>query len=163
MKRHLKNRHNEGYVLLYVLIVIVVVCVVSMNVCTVSVRNLQAQQQTTAQMQQLYLAEGRIEQYAAKLPDMVFASANELVPLNNDGLKVQSAPITGSQCMLDVISTANEIQVHARLELGLSTVSEAEEPDSDEPDNEDASPQYSIISIKYVCYEITTVEGVASE
>lgn len=60
------RRREEGYVLLYVVIVIVLLCVLAMGVCTISLRNLQSQQASIERTRQLYEAEGQIEWFVAE-------------------------------------------------------------------------------------------------
>ncbi len=61
------RRRQDGYVLVYVMVVILFLCVAAAAVCTVSLRNLKSQQASLAQMQSRYEAEGKIEQFTAQL------------------------------------------------------------------------------------------------
>lgn len=56
-----------GYVLVYVLIVIVIVSALGLAVCSASLRNLQVQAAAVRQMKDKYAAEGEIERFCAWL------------------------------------------------------------------------------------------------
>ena len=55
------KKRQEGYVLVYVLIVIVLLALIGSTVCAISVRNLKAQQSSLSRAQASYKAEGRVE------------------------------------------------------------------------------------------------------
>ena len=55
------KKRQEGYVLVYVLIVIVLLALIGSTVCAISVRNLKAQQSSLARAQASYKAEGQVE------------------------------------------------------------------------------------------------------
>ena len=64
------QKDKGGYALLYVLIVVVVLCAVATIICTMALRNLQAQERSVTQTEQLYKAEGEIEKYVALAEDV---------------------------------------------------------------------------------------------
>lgn len=55
------KKHDEGYVLAFVLIVIVVLCLVAVSMMTVALQNIQAQTASVKQMQNKYTAMGDLE------------------------------------------------------------------------------------------------------
>lgn len=59
------KKREDGYILLYVLIVIVLLCLVATSICTIALRNFQAQQASVARTRQLYTAEGQVERFVA--------------------------------------------------------------------------------------------------
>lgn len=61
------KRNNGGYVLVYVVVVIVILCILVPAACSNSLQNLKAQQASIERMQQLYAAEGQIEQFVAEV------------------------------------------------------------------------------------------------
>ena len=61
------KKRQEGYVLLYVVVVIILLSVVAMTISTISLRNLQRQQASLERTQQLYAAEGEIERFVANV------------------------------------------------------------------------------------------------
>ena len=54
-----------GYALIYVLIIVLVLCAVAVSVCTATLKNYQAQEESVRQTRQLYQAEGEIEKFVA--------------------------------------------------------------------------------------------------
>ncbi len=61
------KKHTEGYVMIYVLVVMVLLALVATGVLSVSLNNYKAQQAVGQQMQELYTAEGIAEQAVAEL------------------------------------------------------------------------------------------------
>lgn len=59
------KKHNEGYVLPFVLVVLVVVCLVAVSLLTASLTNLNRQQASIDQMEAKYEAQGEIEKEIA--------------------------------------------------------------------------------------------------
>lgn len=60
------KKHDEGYVLVYVTVVLLVFCLVATIILTGAHRNLQNQQKTIEQMKDQYVAEGMLEQIVAQ-------------------------------------------------------------------------------------------------
>ena len=54
------RKRTDGYALLYVLLVVLVLCAVSMGICTVVLKSYQGQVRSVEQTRQLYQAEGEI-------------------------------------------------------------------------------------------------------
>lgn len=75
------KKNSDGYVLGYVLIVIVLLSLLALGVCSIALRNLQTQQASVEQMQEQYETEGLIERFVANL---------QAVELSGDG-QAQSA------------------------------------------------------------------------
>ena len=61
------KKNNEGYVMIYVLVVMVLLALVATGVLGVSLNNYKAQQAVGQQMQELYTAEGAAEQAVAEI------------------------------------------------------------------------------------------------
>lgn len=61
------KKHNDGYVLPFVLMVMIVLCIMSTSLMTAALRNLKTQQKFTEQMVEKYAAEGEIEKIVAQL------------------------------------------------------------------------------------------------
>ena len=64
------RKRTDGYALLYVLLVVLVLCAVSMGICTVVLRSYQGQVRSVEQTQRLYQAEGEVEKFAALAADV---------------------------------------------------------------------------------------------
>ena len=60
------KKHDEGYVLAYVTVVLLIFCLVAALILTGALRNLNHQQDSIRQMQDQYVAEGMIEQVLAQ-------------------------------------------------------------------------------------------------
>ena len=61
------KKHDEGYVLAYVTVVLLVFCLVATTILTGAMKNLEHQQQAQAKMEDKYFAKGMIEQIIAQL------------------------------------------------------------------------------------------------
>lgn len=57
------KKHNEGYVLIYVTVVLILFSLIGSMILTSAMKNLNAQQAAITQMQDKYVAQGYIEQY----------------------------------------------------------------------------------------------------
>ena len=60
------KKHDEGYVLAYVTVVLLIFCLVATVILTGALRNLQTQQNTNEQMKHQYVAQGKIEMVLAQ-------------------------------------------------------------------------------------------------
>lgn len=61
------RKNNDGYVLPFVLVVMIVLCIMSASLMTAAFRNLQMQQKFTDRMVDKYAAQGEIEKIVAQL------------------------------------------------------------------------------------------------
>ena len=61
------KKNNDGYVLPFVLVVMIVLCIMSASLMTAAFRNLQMQQKFTDRMVDKYAAQGEIEKIVAQL------------------------------------------------------------------------------------------------
>lgn len=61
------RKNNDGYVLPFVLVVMIVLTIISTSLMTAALRNLQSQQKFTERMVDKYQAEGEIEKIVAQL------------------------------------------------------------------------------------------------
>ena len=61
------KKHNEGYALPFVLVVLIVMCLIVVGIMDFSLRNLKSQQNTILRMEAKYEAAGQIEQIIATL------------------------------------------------------------------------------------------------
>ena len=60
------KKHDEGYVLAYVTVVLLIFCLVATAILTGALRNLQTQQEANDQMKHQYAAQGKIEMVLAQ-------------------------------------------------------------------------------------------------
>lgn len=61
------RKYNDGYVLIYVVFVIIFLCIVAVGTCTVALNNLKTQTAYIKQTQDKYTAEGTIEKFLAEV------------------------------------------------------------------------------------------------
>ena len=61
------KKHDEGYVLAFVMVVIVVLCLVAVSLMSISLNNMEAQSASVQRMQDKYAAMGTVEQVVAAL------------------------------------------------------------------------------------------------
>lgn len=61
------KKHDEGYVLPLVLVVMVVLCLVAVSVMSFALNNYKSQQASVQRMQDQYAAQGEIEKVVAKI------------------------------------------------------------------------------------------------
>ena len=88
------KKHDEGYVLAYVTVVLLLFCLIATMILTGSMKNLTAQQDTVQHMKDRYAAEGMIQQVVANwsnhywdslelgtalndMPDVIYMGQNE--------------------------------------------------------------------------------------
>ena len=71
------KKHNEGYVLIYVTVVLILFSLIGSMILTSAMKNLNAQQAAITQMQDKYAAQGMIEQVIARV------SSNNLMETDN--------------------------------------------------------------------------------
>lgn len=65
------KKNNDGYVLPFVLVVMIVLTIISTSLMTAALRNLQSQQKFTERMVDKYEAEGEIEKIVAQLSNEI--------------------------------------------------------------------------------------------
>ena len=61
------KKHDEGYALVLVLVVMLVLCLVATSVLTIALNNLKKQETSVARMKAKYEAQGKIEEFYANL------------------------------------------------------------------------------------------------
>lgn len=77
------KKHNEGYSLVLVLVVLTVLSLVASFILSFSLRNLQSQTASVTRMQDEYKAAGEIEKIVAQLEAIKGETASEELTLNN--------------------------------------------------------------------------------
>lgn len=166
------RKEKGGYALLYIMVVVMVLCAISMMICTVALRNLQSQEASVRRMQDLYAAEGEIEKITAlagnidnlgakKSGDGVYHDAevayeeatglslDEIDPKEEDGHHYYTAQI-------DKVS--NTVKVTAELNVDLEIVV-SDEPVS--PESKEKKSVYTInsVSVTFTSYTIENTGG----
>lgn len=80
------KKHDEGYALVLVLVVMVVLCLVALSMMSVSLHNMENQRASIQRMQDQYAAEGAIEAVLAQLeniPALTIETEEVVDALNN--------------------------------------------------------------------------------
>lgn len=72
------KKYDEGYVLAYVTVVLLLFCLIATMILTGAMKNLTIQQDTVQHMKDRYAAEGMIQQVIAKRSNTNFAEGKEL-------------------------------------------------------------------------------------
>ena len=162
------KRHNEGYVLVYVMVAVVLLCALGAAVCSIALRNYQSQQASVERMQQLYEAEGMIEQFVAQA---------QAVSLSGDGgqetaktafeTEIESLmpSITenaewGTESENNVLfatltAVSGDVSVNAVVKI---TAEINERDENDDPNDERWVYTVTVTSVTYDSYEIGGVE-----
>ena len=86
------RKNEDGYVLLYVLVVLVLLSLTAAAVCSIALHNLQAQRSSVEQMQERYAAEGLGEQFVAKL---------QAVERNSTSLAARDAAVSAAKAAFE--------------------------------------------------------------
>lgn len=183
------KKNSGGYVLVYVLIVIVLLSLLALGVCSIALRNLQTQQASVEQMQERYEVEGNMERFVAKLQELqvedstyysaegtahsearsrfwteVRGMANGIVTLQG----VEPAWEVDDSCKLTVQAVLGEQVLTAVLDVSVSisiTQHWISTPTEDNPDDGRYEYSYSISSTTYTydSYDISTGSAAGDE
>lgn len=157
------KKHDEGYVLAFVMVVIVVLCLVAVSLMSISLRNLEAQNASIQRMEDKYVAMGKIEQVVAILnatdgtatgktdADVAITS---ILP-SELGATVQvtkkngaAGEYTGFTATVAVVTQSNNLQISCLLEWNGVL------------DNSGGTYIVTTTGCKYTSYQISTVEEV---
>ena len=102
------KKHNEGYTLVLVMLVLVVLCLLAGFILTTALRNLEAQQSAAQQIQDRYAAQGELEKIVAQYQqDETFLEGNET---DADGYPVLTVT-AGSVQITCVIQKADDGEI----------------------------------------------------
>jgi hypothetical protein len=77
------KKHDEGYVLAYVTVVLLLFCLIATMILTGAMKNLTIQQDTVQHMKDRYAAEGMIQQVVANWSDYSWDELKLEKPLND--------------------------------------------------------------------------------
>ena len=106
------KKNNDGYVLPFVLVVMIVLCIISTSLMTAALQNLQIQQRFTERMVDKYEAQGEIEKVVALLQQKIVVEGNEealtAADLTSDKLSELWGLTSGNVCILEVTQTDTE-------------------------------------------------------
>ena len=100
------KKHNEGYTLPLVLVVMIVLSLVALGVMSVSLHNLQAQKVSIERMESKYAAQGELEKAIANLSKVL--TINQTISANETGkAEVQSLQDAAAGVFLGALGVKN--------------------------------------------------------
>lgn len=82
-------KKNDGYVIIYVVFVIIILCLAAAGTCTSALSAIKTQNAAVKQMQERYTAEGNIEQFMAEACVLD-------APLNGDSFETEHEALTAA-------------------------------------------------------------------
>ena len=115
------KRHQEGYVLLYVVVVIAVMSIVAVAVASGAMSNMRAQEASIRRMQEQYTALGYIEELAAQIQEK--RSIDDVKTIDGEQSKARIAwpDEAGSTVTGTVTATAGSTTVTAQLTVKIES------------------------------------------
>ena len=137
------KKHNEGYSLVLVLVVLVLMSLVASFILSVSLKNLQSQTAAVSRMEDKYTAAGEIEKIVAQLEAFGDTEKIELPAIYEDAEIKRTLSTPASNKLVIVIYSEN-VGIRCELELVGSTVA-VEEPN--------ISITKKPTEVKYLSYE----------
>ena len=127
------KKHNEGYSLVLVLVVLVLMSLVASFILSVSLKNLQSQTAAVSRMEDKYTAAGEIEKIVAELEAMT------------DGTIVLTGEkLTDNTIKYSIVGSGETVQINCTLLLTAANIEPA------------GNNEYTItapISVEYLSYE----------
>lgn len=122
------KKHDEGYVLAYVTVVLLVFCLVATTILTGALRNLNHQQNSIAQMKDQYVAEGLIEQVVAKLDNKgnIDIAGDGYTLKSEDGTVIATLTVSAKDKVLTLQAQSGSATVVYALKLTASSVSDTD-------------------------------------
>ena len=118
------RRHNEGYALVLVLVVLIVLSLLSTFLMSASLRNLESQQSSLTQMQDRYTAQGEIEKIVGQLKteDTLKIENPDSVSLEIKSVSVEVEGQSKNENHLYMIVEHGCVQIDCVLNLGDGTI-----------------------------------------
>lgn len=153
----MKKKHDDGYVLAYVMVVITVLCLIAVSLLSISLKNMQAQTADIKRMQDKYAAQGEIEKVVAQLEAITTIPKantedflNEKLGTLDEDINVSTSFVNGESgrdVKITIVSINETIQIDCVL-IWKATLTETE-------------TEYIVSSsiIEYDSYQISAVAG----
>lgn len=149
----MKRKHNEGYVLIMVLVALVVLSLLCAFVMSNAVQNLHFQKVAAQRMSDKYAAQGEIERITALLESAVGASDSVDLPLKQgEGTRISIGTGEGNTVLLHVNVRCGSIQIACTYTLQGESVTISV------PDNNGNYTIKNLTGIQCTQPEITTAE-----
>lgn len=121
----MRKKHDEGYALVFVLVVMVVLSLIAISLMTAALKNLRSQQETVARMEAKYQAQGEMEIKVAEITKKVADYAE------NDAKKEHNSELESTQKELSGILDEYDLhwpdtQQSRSCTIELTTIGETE-------------------------------------
>ena len=149
----MRNKHNEGYTLPLVMVVLLVLAIVAVTIMTTSLKNMLRQQSFIDTMKAQYEAQGQIEQIVAQLENLGTTAVK--IPLNDltltKGKDGEPDILSGSTSAVGG-SGENVVTIKCTIQISAITI----EKDVSTTDSYKISEKPTIT---YTSYEITKTGG----
>ena len=122
------KKHDEGYVLALVMVVLLVICIVATSMMTIAMQGLKEQKQSVQQMQDRYAAEGQIEKFVALLEQAKGTDVNlslqnadgnvQLLVAGEEAIRLEgTVGLSGDVCTVNIKVVQGSVQVDCHLKL----------------------------------------------
>lgn len=167
------KKHDEGYTLVLVLVVLVVICLVATSVMTSALQNLKRQEASIARMQDKYEAQGKMERIVTELEAQVSGTVNGTYVFSKNVMQaiVRDQGTFGQICKSDdgksllvSVYTINNTQtVSVQCVIQLNGMIESEERHTENNGSEFYAYTLKDPSVHYASYTIQYLEGGATE
>ena len=141
------RKNNDGYVLPFVLVVMIVLCIMSASLMTAAFRNLQMQQKFTDRMVDKYEAQGEIEKIVAQLKQDIVIEGNESEELTAEEL-------TPENLAKSLGLTDDKVRI---LEVTQADIETEEDETSEEDEQTDEKKSLDFIVSLEASSEATTI------
>lgn len=143
------KKNNEGYVLVFVVVVMLVLALVATAVMTFSLHSLKSQQNSIQRTQDQYAAAGEIEKVVAQLENVT--ELESLSDICGQTVTYKNLRVSQNNKELTVeLTTAVEncsVEITCKLKIEAGKVEE----------NSGMCTLTNVSSVEYISYEITTV------
>lgn len=145
------KKHDEGYVLAYVTVVLTLFCLIATMILTSAMKNLNAQQDDIAHMKDQYEAAGMIEKVVAQLDKGANYVKSYEVKLED--VVIQELIVSGEGSKLTLYARSGDVSISCELLLEGATVTYYE-------GTEDVTVEdYTKNKYEYVTYQVVTVSS----
>ena len=101
------KKHDEGYVMLLVVVVILVLSIVSASLMSMTVANLKNQRNSVDRMQEKYSAQGELEKEIAKFQSRI--------PADEEEIQITSLEKQPAECTLEAVKTWIKANIEAEI------------------------------------------------
>ena len=142
------RKHNEGYTLVLVLVVLIVLALLSTLILTGAQRNLEAQWSSVEHMQDKYQAQAEIEKVQAKLEALLANNVTEPILLKDDS--AIDITVTALDKKVEAVARSGSVQVRCKWILECTSITES---------GVDSYQISNFTGMECTSYQISTIGG----